>query len=390
MATVAKRIWTTKSGLEKTAWVCSYVDRDGQQHRRQFRRKGDADGERVRIEGELAIGAHIADRNSKTVLEAGQGFVADFQLLVHQGKREHGTLDGYDWHVRRITEFDIATMGLSRLTGPDCLTFARELEQRCSEDLAKKILVTFKAILKHALARGWMVTNPADGISIRTGGPRLEKELEIPSKAQLKALLEAAEQREDNGMAAALVSTLLFSGLRVSELRGLLRADIDLSDRLISVHQRADKRERIGPVKSKNSRRVVPVPNHTVRALRAWMITSPHSELDLVFPNKVGKVKSYAHFRNRLWLPLLETAGLMTIREQGGLKKKEPLFGFHALRHAAVSLWIEQGASPKKVMTWAGHASIQFTMDVYGHLWDDPAGDQQIASAIERSILKHA
>ncbi len=48
----------------------------------------------------------------------------------------------------------------------------------------------------------------------------------------------------------------------------------------------------------------------------------------------------------------------------------------------------ESSATPKQVMTWAGHASIQFTMDVYGHLWNDPVLEQQIVASIEREFLK--
>ncbi len=59
----------------------------------------------------------------------------------------------------------------------------------------------------------------------------------------------------------------------------------------------------------------------------------------------------------------------------------------HALRHAAVSLWIEQAVSPKKVMTWAGHASVQFTMDRYGHLWTDVEGDAVVSEATVQSVL---
>ena len=56
-------------------------------------------------------------------------------------------------------------------------------------------------------------------------------------------------------------------------------------------------------------------------------------------------------------------------------------------RHAAVSLWIEQDAKPKQVTTWASHASIQFTLDTYGHLWKDARSDQAIAQGIEKSII---
>ncbi len=53
---------------------------------------------------------------------------------------------------------------------------------------------------------------------------------------------------------------------------------------------------------------------------------------------------------------------------------------WHDLRHFAVSLWIEQGFSIKEVMTFAGHASVQMTMERYGHLFPTP--DHQRAMAL--------
>ena len=50
-----------------------------------------------------------------------------------------------------------------------------------------------------------------------------------------------------------------------------------------------------------------------------------------------------------------------------------PKYGLHSLRHAAASLFIEQGFSPKRVQALMGHSSIQVTFDTYGHLF--PAAD---------------
>jgi integrase len=43
----------------------------------------------------------------------------------------------------------------------------------------------------------------------------------------------------------------------------------------------------------------------------------------------------------------------------------------HDLRHTAVALWIAAGASPKEVAALAGHTSVSFTLDRYGHLYPD-------------------
>jgi integrase len=43
----------------------------------------------------------------------------------------------------------------------------------------------------------------------------------------------------------------------------------------------------------------------------------------------------------------------------------------HDLRHTVVALWIAAGAGPKEVATRAGHTSVSFTLDRYGHLYPE-------------------
>ncbi|TMK13027.1 MAG: hypothetical protein E6G75_16660, partial [Alphaproteobacteria bacterium] len=60
-------------------------------------------------------------------------------------------------------------------------------------------------------------------------------------------------------------------------------------------------------------------------------------------------------------------------------------FNWHGLRHFAVSCWIETGLTPKTVQTFAGHASLQVTMDRYGHLFpneDHKKAMDQIAKGL--------
>ena len=57
-------------------------------------------------------------------------------------------------------------------------------------------------------------------------GKRHKGKVEIPSKAEVKALLDAATGRE-----RALLVTAVFTGMRASELRGLRWADCDFNQR---------------------------------------------------------------------------------------------------------------------------------------------------------------
>jgi hypothetical protein len=63
-------------------------------------------------------------------------------------------------------------------------------------------------------------------------------------------------------------------------------------------------------------------------------------------------------FRARVWCPATRKADL------GGLR-------IHDLRHTAVALWIAAGAGPKEVAARAGHTSVSFTLDRYGHLYPE-------------------
>ena len=58
-----------------------------------------------------------------------------------------------------------------------------------------------------------------------------------------------------------------------------------------------------------------------------------------------------------------------------------------ALRHFAISTWIEAGLAPKTVQTFAGHSSLQVTMDRYGHLFK--SDDHKAAmEAIAKTLFK--
>ena len=57
------------------------------------------------------------------------------------------------------------------------------------------------------------------------------------------------------------------------------------------------------------------------------------------------------------------------------------------MRHAAASLFIEQGWNPKKIQTLLGHASITMTMDVYGHLFENAEQDAGMFEKLEQDLL---
>jgi integrase len=177
-----------------------------------------------------------------------------------------------------------------------------------------------------------------------------------------------------------LVVTATFTGLRASELRGLRWSDVDLEKAVLHVRQRADRWNTIGSPKSASGKRTVPLAPLVTNTLREWKLACPKGELNLVFPSSTGKVDSPPNMHRR---------GLGALQVEAGICKDamHPKYGLHALRHAAASLFIEQGFSPKRVQSMMGHSSIQVTFDVYGHLFPAAEEDQAAMRQLQARLI---
>ncbi|WP_370044571.1 MULTISPECIES: site-specific integrase [Salipiger] len=174
--------------------------------------------------------------------------------------------------------------------------------------------------------------------------------------------------------------TAIFTGMRISELRGLTWDNVDLDRGLVHVRQSPDEHCVVGKPKSRAGHRDIPMAPLVRDTLAQWQGTVPVTEQNLVFPNGAGKIQNYSNIYNRVFKPMLVANAIV---DAAG----EPKFGLHALRHAAASLFIEQGWNPKKVQTLLGHASITMTMDVYGHLFENAEEDVSMFAKLESDLL---
>lgn len=374
MTTIRKRTWTAPDGTAKAAWQVDYVDPAGKRRRKQFDRKKEAEGWITRAAFEVSQGTHTADSASISVARAGD-------LWLARGKREGlepTTLAAYGQHLRLHIVPLCGARKLSQLTKPMVQGFRDHWLETLSRPMASRVLRSFTSIIAEAQRRGHVAQNVAQGVKLARQR-RDKPKVSIPSKADLKALLRAA-QGDCGPMAMPLVSLALFAGLRASELRGLAWDALDLKGATVTVDQRADATGIIGHPKSESGRRTVPLPPSAVKALKVWKLACPASDAGLVFPSvgrhgKGGKAMPHRFMTMNVLAPVLDAAGLAG---KG--------YGLHDLRHAAASLWIEQRVPPKRVQGWMGHSSIQVTFDTYGHLFEAVEQDASVASAIEAEL----
>jgi len=199
--------------------------------------------------------------------------------------------------------------------------------------------------------------------------PKIElSEMRFLTPTQVATLADAIDTRY-----RALVLVGAYGGLRIGELAGLKRSRVDL------LHGRIDIAEILvevrgtihtGPPKTRAGRRSVSLPRPIMREVEEHL--AAHAADEIAFPAPEGGPLRPSLFRRRVWRPATEAAGLASLRP-------------HDLRHTAVALWIAAGANPKEVAVRAGHTSVSFTLDRYGHLF--PEADERLRDRLAEMFV---
>jgi integrase len=411
---VRKRAWTTSKGLEKEAWVVDYVDQAGKRHLKTFTKKKAADNYAATANVEIRAGIHTADSESITVAEAGRLWLE----TCDRNGLERATTDAYRQHLRLHIEPYLGNLKLSQLSAPMVREFEDKLargdmpggakpEPR-SPAMVRKVRTSLSALLSDAQERALVSRNVVRELRrARKRGKERQAEkrqkgklkvgVDIPTREEIKAIVEAAR-----GRWRPLLLTAIFTGLRASELRGLRWADVDLDKRELHVRQRADRYHDIGKPKSDAGERTVPLTPILVNTLREWKLACAKSELGLVFPTGAGNVEAHSNIVHRGLAPTLVAAGVVVPAlgpdgksfkgEDGKSAMQAKYTGLHAFRHFYASWCINRRVDgglelpAKVVQERLGHSSITMTLDVYGHLF--PRGDDSAElAAAERSLL---
>jgi integrase len=164
---------------------------------------------------------------------------------------------------------------------------------------------------------------------------------------------------------------LAATGLRRSELLVLEGRHLALDgDRPhVKVRQRVRRRRGeglvIGPLKSRYSKRDVPIPRALADRLRA-LDTVPD---DFVFCTATGTVLDPDNLAMRVLAPACKAAGVEWA-------------GFHTFRHTVASRLFAEGRNVVQVQRWLGHHSASFTLDTYVHLLDNDLGEPLQAAVL--------
>ena len=182
-----------------------------------------------------------------------------------------------------------------------------------------------------------------DDVTELLGSPKLSRNLPvILSREEVEQLLNAPSLVTPHGLRDRAILELFYSsGLRVSELCGILLQSINLEEGCVRVFGKGSK-ERVAPI---GSAAVKAVQNYITGGRPQFIKPRTGSEL---FLSQQGKAIS----RKMVWVLIKEHA-----RRAGINKPIKP----HLLRHSFATHLLEGGADLRAIQEMLGHADISTT-----------------------------
>jgi len=228
-------------------------------------------------------------------------------------------------------------------------------ENKLAPRTANYFIMLLKMILRYAMRIGYLRINPAEYIK-KLKEEKMEPEFLRPDEFQ-KLLKHSYEPYK------TLFAVAIATGVRQGELLALRWGDIDWHNNTIHVKRTLYWKENrsmekepwiFGPPKTPKSVRVIDMTPKLREILQIHRIKTYVNPHDLIFCTRNGAPMDAKSMVSQTFNPALDRADLRRVP-------------FHALRHTNVSVRIANNEHIKYIQLQLGHASIQMTMDLYGH-----------------------
>ena len=284
--------------------------------------------------------------------------IADY--LDHLAKERDvspNTVRAYDRDLRAFVDFLGKYYGGNGWSwqGIDRIAMRGFLAQLSKRGLSKRsmarTLSAIRSFYKYLHRNEIVDANPARAV----GAPRLEKYLPgYLDRAQIDLLFQMAEVRAWEGKFVdvrnlAILELFYSTGMRLSELQGLSRGELDVVSQQVKVRGKGRKE------------RIIPIGDHAVLAIRNY--EAKRDELLRALGSKADRNALFlAKTGKRIGVRAVQKAVtnfLKQIDEDAGLS-------VHSLRHTFATHLLDAGADLRAVQELLGHSSIS-TTQIYTH-----------------------
>ncbi len=258
------------------------------------------------------------------------------------------TLEAYHRDLDQLADFVAREKGESATTSDVNHLLLRRylalLGKKAKKSTMGRKLAAIRSFFRYLIRQGVLAKNPAELIATPKKEQLLPFHLDID---QATTLVEAPAENQKYGLRdRAILEMLYSSGLRVSELTGLMIGDLDLSGGMVRVMGKGGKE------------RIVPVGGRAIEAVREYLAKrdNPNGS-DVLFLNTRGQRI------NRRSVTRIVDTHVMRI---AAFKRISP----HILRHTFATHMLEGGADLRAIQELLGHASLSTTQK-YTHVGID-------------------
>lgn len=342
MASISKR----PNGRYRLRWR----DHSGKEFARDFALKRDAEAEKAKIVTALNAGTLVDPKSQKITFD-----VWSKKWLAAYNVRE-STHRQAEVHLEIIEE-EFGARRINTIRPSDVKAWIAKLQKEGrAPSYVYALHSRLRQVMQDALHDGLVTVNPC---SRRTAPPMGRQRPYVATSEQVWALYDAMPTHTRG---AVLLGA--FAGLRVAEVAGLRRDDVNWLKGVVSPVQQWPDR----PLKTAESMADIPVPRELTQMIAKDMLAEQTHVLRNEWERPCAPWVIERHFR--------AAAGAIEGLPDG--------FRFHDLRHHYASLLIHSGLSVKEVQARLRHGSAKTTLDTYAHLWPDT--EESARSAI-RGVL---
>ncbi len=335
-------------------WTAIYREPDGtQKWKGGFERQKQAEDFLREVLGDLRNGTYQTLRD-RTFTD-----YADYWLQAETVGLKPATIAEWESHLRNHLIPEFGPLRLQQISRERIQRYVARLveEKKLKPKSIRNIFVPLHRMLRDAVTGNYLRINPASGVKKPVNDRKKVKEgRDFLHPEELHRLFTHAEPYYRTLFYMAAVT-----GIRQGELLALRRSDI--RDGKVTVERTlhwskkngVDPRWMFHAPKSEASMRDVDIGRELTGMLKRHMLLAPPSEQDLIFPNQDGGPMDPKNMMHRHFNPTLRRAKLRHV-------------DFHSLRHSYAAMQIKNNVSLKYLQAQLGHASIEVTLDVYGHL----------------------
>lgn len=267
----------------------------------------------------------------------------------------------------------LGSMHMSQIGTEDIQKALDELSEEYSFSTTKKAYDTVKSVFKYAVVNMDVNRDPTILVNMPSKEQfKQKKEIRFFNAKECASIVEECRRQYKNGKPVYAYGEafvlIMYTGLRMGELLGLEKNDLDTENGKLRVRRNAqliknrdDAGERTGgrqlvfnTTKTYSGTRDIPL-NKTAREAFERLCASSNS--DKLVCTGTGKTVPPDRLE-RSFYRILNNVGI----EQTGL---------HSLRHTFASMLFAKKVDIKAISTLLGHSSVQITYDTYVHLLDN-------------------